>query len=234
MKREAVSHTKMKRLCRRMDIPVWQGVGLLESLWHLTAREAPDGAIGKLSDEDIALGIDYRGDEAALIECLVSSGWMDRNPDFRLVIHDWQDHADDAVHLRLARARAHFSSGRAPNLTRLGGKERERAHEFYTACAQNGTTCAPPEPEPEPEPERMPSPKNGSGTAHGSRFSLDELPHEWEQWGQQTCAGQRSVHGKCLQRSEITGERNRVQAGARRTGLQHGGTGAGATTANRA
>jgi hypothetical protein len=39
MKREAVYHSKMRRLCRRLDIPQWQGVGLLESIWHLTARE---------------------------------------------------------------------------------------------------------------------------------------------------------------------------------------------------
>jgi hypothetical protein len=74
MKREAVGHTKMKRLCRRMDIPLWQAVGLLESLWHLTARECPAGDIGKLSDEDIALALDYRGDESAMIEAVCSVG----------------------------------------------------------------------------------------------------------------------------------------------------------------
>jgi hypothetical protein len=63
MKRQAMSHTKMKRLCRRLDSPLWQCVGILESIWHLTARETPRGNIGKLSDEDIAVAIDYRGDE---------------------------------------------------------------------------------------------------------------------------------------------------------------------------
>jgi len=62
MKREAVGHTKMKRLCRRMDIPLWQAVGIMEMLWQVTAREAPRGDIGKLSDEDIALALDYRCD----------------------------------------------------------------------------------------------------------------------------------------------------------------------------
>ena len=94
MKREAIGHTKMKRLCRRLDIPLWQAVGLLETLWGLTAREAPRGDIGKLSDEDIALAIDYRGAESKLIEALIGSGWLDRDPVERLVIHDWADHAD--------------------------------------------------------------------------------------------------------------------------------------------
>ncbi len=39
MKREAITHTKVKRLCRRLDFAQWQGVGPLESLWHLTARD---------------------------------------------------------------------------------------------------------------------------------------------------------------------------------------------------
>lgn len=172
MKREAVGHTKMKRLCRRLDIPLWQAIGLLESLWLLTGREAPQGDIGKLSDEDIALAIDYRGDESSMIEALVASGWIDRSPEYRLVIHDWPDHADDAVHMRLARAHAYFAGGRAPKVTRLSGKDRENAQKFY-ACATSMSTprsqkepsSAPPEPEPVPEPEPEPDIKTFSSPA---------------------------------------------------------------------
>ena len=156
MKREALNHTKMKRLCRRLDIPIYHGVGIMESLWQLAAREAPRGDIGKLSNEDIAIGIDYRDDEAALVDALIHAGWLENSPEFRLIIHDWDEHADDAVHMRLARARAHFCSGRAPKLARLGGKERTEAQSYYTPCAQIGQPCAPPEPRPArtpPEPE---------------------------------------------------------------------------------
>ncbi len=170
MKREALNHTKMKRLCRRLDVPIYHGVGILESLWQLTAREAPRGDIGKLSNEDIIIGIDYREDEDDLIESLISAGWVDRSEEFRLVIHDWDEHADDAVHMRLARSRAHFCTGRAPKLARLGGKERTDALAYYMSCAQTEDPCAqnidpcapprqspastPPEPEPVPEPMR--------------------------------------------------------------------------------
>jgi hypothetical protein len=159
MKREAVGHTKMKRLCRRLDIPTYQGVGLLESLWHLTAREAPRGDIGKLSDEDIALGIDYRGDETHLIECLVQSGWIDRSDQFRLLVHDWDEHADDAVNLKLARSNEFFCTGAVPNFTRIGGKERESIANFYSVrmpCAQNSDPCALPVPSP---PSSLPVPE---------------------------------------------------------------------------
>jgi hypothetical protein len=139
-------HTKMKRLCRRMDIPLWQAVGLMESLWLLTGRETPRGDIGKLSNEDIALAIDYRGAEGELIEALVACGWIDRDEIERLVIHDWADHADDAVHMRLARSQQFFVGGRAPRITKLSGIERERAHKFYERApelAHEIANCAP-------------------------------------------------------------------------------------------
>jgi len=162
MKREAVLHTKMKRLCRRLDIPTYQAVGILESVWHLTARETPRGDIGKLTDEDIALAIDYRGDEVKMIEALVSAGWLDRDAVERLVVHDWADHADDAVHMKLARACAFFAGGHAPKYARLSGKERDCAEKFYssthavrtespavhTDSAQNDGVSALPEPRP--------------------------------------------------------------------------------------
>ncbi len=160
MKREAVGHTKMKRLCRNLGIELWQAIGLLDSIWMLTAREAPRGDLGKLSNEDIALAIEYRGDETKMIEALVSSGWLDRDPIERLVIHDWHEHAEDTVHRRVARARLTFAGGFVPNLTRLAGKEREQAEKFYgipDSCARTPpsvrtnepsvrTACAPPAP----------------------------------------------------------------------------------------
>jgi len=163
LKREAVGHTKIKRLCRRLDIPLWQAVGLLELLWHVTAREAPRGDIGKLSNEDIALALDYRGDEDKMVDALVATGWIDNSQEFRLVIHDWHDHADDAVHVRLARARMYFVCARAPRFVRLGGSERAEAAAFYNAqksnpCAQKSNSCAPPVPVPVPVPEPVPEP----------------------------------------------------------------------------
>ena len=77
---------------------------ILELLWHLTAREAPRGDIGKLTNEDIALFIDYCGDENELIATLVRCGWLDEDPEYRLVVHDWHIHADESAKKRLARS----------------------------------------------------------------------------------------------------------------------------------
>jgi hypothetical protein len=186
VKREAINHTKMKRLCRRLDIPLYQAVGLLESIWHLTGREAPRGDLGKLSDEDIALAIDYRGDETALINALVASGWLDWNQTERLVVHDWSEHADDAVHMRLARARLFFVDGKAPKLTKLPVKEKESAQKFYDerahkpAIRAHGVRTPDRLPEPVPEPEPLPvieKPLCASDDARvGSLPPIDEPP----------------------------------------------------------
>lgn len=112
-------------------------MGLMEAIWHLTDREAPRGDIGRLSDEDIALSIGYSKDEAELINALVSAGWIDRDEKHRLVVHDWHEHAQDSVHMRLARARQHFFNGQAPNLSRLPKDERTAAELFYSSCANS-------------------------------------------------------------------------------------------------
>lgn len=176
MKREALNHTKLKRLCRRLNLPLWQGIGLLEAIWHLTAREAERGNIGKLSNEEIAIGIDYRENEDVLIEALISCGWLDIHPIHRLLIHDWADHADDSVQMRLARKRQTFASGVPPKTRRLGRAEREEADNFFdsvrtkdesvrtkdesvrTPSAQNDDLCAPPKPKPQPQPQPEPLP----------------------------------------------------------------------------
>lgn len=105
MKRQALNHTKMDLLMSHLRIPRYAAVGILESLWHLTAREAPRGDIGKLSDERIAIGIDWRGaanrtrqqEATRLVHALTESGWLDSHDSYRLVVHDWHDHADEAV-----------------------------------------------------------------------------------------------------------------------------------------
>jgi hypothetical protein len=97
----------------------------MESIWHLISRQCPRGDIGRLCDEDIALAIDYREDPAELITVLVGCGWIDPDPEHRLLIHDWHEHAN----MRLARARRLFASGHTPKLARLSGNERRDIEE---------------------------------------------------------------------------------------------------------
>ena len=165
---------------RGRALALWSQSGI----W--TARETPRGDIGKLSNEDIAMAIDYRGNETEMIAAIVEAGWIDRSEEFRLVIHDWPEHAADSVHMKLARAKSHFSCGRAPKLARMGGIERTEAQNYYLACAQPvlpvRTPCAPPSPPlPSPLVKSKPytSPKSGS-VSPATRFSETSLPESWK------------------------------------------------------
>jgi hypothetical protein len=162
MKRSAMGHTKLKKLARKLNIPIYAAVGLLECLWHLTAREAPRGDIGRLCDEDICVGLDWDGDEAALIAALVEARWLDRSDVHRLIVHDWHDHADDATKKLVSRNGWTFSSlPQEASQDLPDGKEHEETvldkSRATVEVSGNVATCRDvsrlPEPEPEPEPE---------------------------------------------------------------------------------
>jgi hypothetical protein len=180
VKREAIGHTKMKKLCRILRCDICLGVGILESLWHLTAREAYRGDIGRLTNEDIAMGIGYSKNIASLLQALVDSKWLDVSGEHRLIVHDWSDHADDSIQSRLARARVYFADGRAPKLGKLSKDEREKAEKWYLddAGARREKTApagelqrptensgALPVPLPVPLPEPVPEPEGAAPLA---------------------------------------------------------------------
>lgn len=148
-KREVIGHTKLKKLCRALRIPPYAAVGLLECLWHLTAKEAPRGDIGKLSNEDIALGIDWDGDSDQLIDALVATGWVKAKEGFRLVIHDWHEHANESVKKFIARNNLVFASvePECPDVSRN-----------VATCPDMSRNVCPPIPLPVPVPEPVPSP----------------------------------------------------------------------------
>ena len=111
MKIDALEHRKRKRLSRALNISRALTVGMLEVLWQLTAREAKQGDIGaKFTDEDIACELDWPGDPEQLVTALVDTGWLDRHPEHRLLVHDWHEHAPSYVGASLARYNKPFLS----------------------------------------------------------------------------------------------------------------------------
>ena len=136
MKRTAIDHPKLKRLGRLLGKPAYQVVGVVESLWHFTARHAIQGDIGKWSDVEIADAIEWEGEPAALIAALIDSRLVDVVPGWRLVIHDWHEHCDDGVKKTVKNKGLAFAS--------LSGKVAKSCE-----TSRNGN----PKPEPEPEPE---------------------------------------------------------------------------------
>lgn len=122
---------KFRQLQRDLKLPRYAVVGLLQSLWDFAAVNTPEGDVGRFSDEDIALDIEYEGSPDELIDTLVNRRWLDRSDDHRLVIHDWPDHCEDGIHLRLAREGRTFANGQIPKLTRLSKEERGAIERHY-------------------------------------------------------------------------------------------------------
>ena len=92
MKHNTPGSLKFIKLKRRLQLPHYAVVGLLESLWIFTQVNAATGAIGTHSNEDIAACLEWAGDPDKLIVDLVECGWVDRCQVHRLVIHDWAEH----------------------------------------------------------------------------------------------------------------------------------------------
>lgn len=143
MKSGTEAKVKFLSLMSKSGMPRWQVRGLLDSLWQFTATNCPRGDIGKYSDAEIALGIDWRDDPAQLVQMLVETRWIDAHDEYRLVVHDWSEHCEDTVHRAMARAKLYFADGSAPKLTRLERHEREEAERFYAQKKTRSAACVP-------------------------------------------------------------------------------------------
>lgn len=136
---------KFKKLQRRLDLSLWQAKGLLQTLWDFARGNAPAGDVGKYEDDELAIGIDWRGDPQDLISALIDNGWLDRiDGPGRLIIHDWWEHCEDSIHMQLARHRKLFADGQRPKLTRIERGEREQIIADYERLCANGATAGSP------------------------------------------------------------------------------------------
>lgn len=97
MKRGTPNHPKLFALSKKLRIPHAHAVGILELLFHYTSKYAIRGNIGKWNDAAIAEAVGWTKKPDELIAALVEFGWLDRHPEYRLVVHDWEDHADGSV-----------------------------------------------------------------------------------------------------------------------------------------
>ena len=103
MKRGTPKHPKVFALCKALKVRRPTAIGYLELLWHATAEFTPQGNIGKYPDEWIEACLDWHGKRSKLIRALLATRWLDASDTWRLLVHDWSDHADDSVRKRLNR-----------------------------------------------------------------------------------------------------------------------------------
>lgn len=124
MKRGTPDHPKTRRLMAELDLPLFSACGLLELLWHFTTRYAPRGDVGRYDAAQIAAAVGWTGDPAFLVATLTACGWLDVSRRHGVLVHDWPEHADDYVHVALARRKMRFADGTVPNMSRLKKQER--------------------------------------------------------------------------------------------------------------
>lgn len=165
MKRGTPEHPKVMMLASRLGIPLYAAVGILETLWHFTARYTPRGDIGRYSNEIIARKIDWTGKSQDLIDALVKERLLDEVEPYRLVVHDWSDHSDDSCDKYLAVHGMTYYDGSKPRRgKKIGkaGKVRTSLDKSRLSSDLSGKVRKSPEksrlsePEPEPEPESEP------------------------------------------------------------------------------
>jgi hypothetical protein len=102
MKRGSPDHWKMRELAMLMKVPAryalpWAN-GVMERLWHYTAKYHPQGDVGKAPNWAIAEACGCApGSANELVDALVDAKWLDLDKTHRLIVHDWHEHADESV-----------------------------------------------------------------------------------------------------------------------------------------
>ena len=154
MKRNTPRHPKVFDLLQYLGLPQRSRplvLGYLELLWHFTSEFAPQGDIGRYSDDRIEAAMDWHGHRGKLVEALTNAGWCDKSSRCRLVVHDWHVHAEDSVKKRLARSELPFLS--------VAEKMTEKCPEPIRTSADNGSL-----PKPLPKLKPMPQPNGMRGS----------------------------------------------------------------------
>ena len=117
MKRTALDHPKLIDLASRLQVPRYVYVGLLETLWNFTSRFAPQGNIGKYTNEAICRFLEWKDDPTILINALVECRLLEHHSVHRLLVHDWEEHADQVVKRHLAKHKLAFIQSEASHVT---------------------------------------------------------------------------------------------------------------------
>ena len=109
VKSGTIEKVKFSVLKNLLNIPRFQVIGLLEGLWYLTALNAPDGAIGRFTDLEIASWLEWSDSPDTLIQAFLTAGFIDPCEHYRLLIHDWPEHCPMYIRGNLAKHKKDFA-----------------------------------------------------------------------------------------------------------------------------
>lgn len=172
MKSGTERHPKTLHVAEILHLPVPTVLGHLELLWSFTAQFALRGDVGRWGDVAIERALLWTGENGALIQALTTAGFLDKDPQYRLITHDWADHAPDYIRKRLKRQGLGFVEPGGTSPEDGGGKCPDNGRR----SADNGEHRLPTQPNPtqsNPTTTRAvssptPSPKPGDPQPIGS------------------------------------------------------------------
>jgi hypothetical protein len=133
MKSGTESKSKFKQLKRKLKLKYWQVVGVLETLWRVTQNDAPAGDIGKLDNEEIAEALEWEGDANSLIDALIETHWLDEDDEFRLIVHDWSEHAPNHLQGAFKKHGRQFADQIAKQRTKQVARDHAK-HDAQAPC----------------------------------------------------------------------------------------------------
>jgi len=144
VKKETPDLMKFKRLQRKLKVSVPELCGLLELLWICAQKNAPRGDIGKFSNEEIAIACYYEGDPDEFVQALIDTTWLDTHKEYRLIVHDWADHAPRWVLGNLSRhGKSVIHSDSAEDETQIDANDVDFSTEQPTKQATKESTEQP-------------------------------------------------------------------------------------------
>ena len=177
MKKGTDALAKFLLMKKDLKLPKFAAKGLLQDIWDFTALNTPEGNLGKYTNEEIAMFLEYEGDPDELIAVLLRRRWLDADDEHRLLVHDWPDHCEDGIHIRLAKERRRFSDGSMPKLTKFTEDKRVAIERDYqhTRAGRNGTTTKAPPAQTAAPPTQVPSAQKRS-KAQASAIAREKAP----------------------------------------------------------
>ena len=177
--RAVIDHPKFFELKKLIVSGRGITLGYLEATWHFAGRFTPQGNIGKYTDGQIESWVEWHGEPGALVAALVASRWLDKDAAYRLLVHDWPQHADKATKNALVRAKLQFCT---PTPSVQNGDMSVQNGDMYS---ENALPYGLPVPEPVPVPE----PGAGAGpyiarseNRHGAQLRVLVVEDDWPEF----------------------------------------------------
>ncbi len=86
---ELRNHPKVIRLRAALGCTLAEAHGYIIALWLWAVSYARNGDLSSFTPDEIAHAANFEGDAKHLLECLVSTRWIDRK-DLKISLHDWK------------------------------------------------------------------------------------------------------------------------------------------------